>query len=81
MDKPCCRTCYHRRVFHWNRGTRRQCYCQHPDAEKAFKESGATTAVAFISFTFPGSAIPAIKTAPRWCPLRKMDGDEEKCEK
>lgn len=73
-NKPCCRTCGHKKVFHWTRAERRQCYCNHPNAEEAFKKSGSTSDMRFVAFTAKGTDIPLIKTAPRWCPLRKNNG-------
>jgi len=52
------------------------CFCQHPDAERLFKEHNrkSLNKPGFIAFTKPGSNQPDMKTAPRWCP-RKLMGD------
>lgn len=73
-NKPCCSTCGFRRAYHVKRAMRYQCYCEHPRALESFKKYGGTSSDRFISFTKKYDTVPAIKTAPRWCPLKKMDG-------
>ena len=55
----------------YNGGPRRSCYCGHPRAWECFQASGSHRAECFIGFTKPGGSEPALKTAPKWCPLRE----------
>lgn len=52
-------------------GPRGECWCKHPEAEASFAASGNRSASCFIAFTAPGENTPAIKTSPRWCPLKR----------
>lgn len=52
-------------------GPRGECWCKHPEAEASFAASGNRSASCFIAFTAPGGSTPAIKTSPRWCPLKR----------
>lgn len=52
-------------------GPRGECWCKHPEAEASFAASGNRSAPCFIAFTAPGGSTPAIKTSPRWCPLKR----------
>nr|DAI03627.1 MAG TPA: hypothetical protein [Caudoviricetes sp.] len=50
--------------------------CEHPKAVETFERvcPHSPRMAAFIAFTKPGGELPAIKTSPRWCPLRE-DGE------
>ena len=54
------------------KGPRAGCHCAHPDAKavhgRLFPRSGVMRG--FIGFTKPGESLPALKTSPRWCPLK-----------
>lgn len=52
-------------------GPRGEYWCKHPEAEASFAASGNRSAPCFIAFTAPGGSTPAIKTSPRWCPLKR----------
>lgn len=54
------------------KGPRGMCHCEHPKAIETFEKvcPRSPRTPAFIAFTTPGENFPAIKTAPRWCPLR-----------
>lgn len=52
-------------------GPHGECWCKHPEAEASFAASGNRSAPCFIAFTAPGGSTPAIKTSPRWCPLKR----------
>ncbi len=52
-------------------GPRGECWCKHPEAEASFAASRNRSAPCFIAFTAPGGNVPAIKTSPRWCPLKR----------
>lgn len=53
-------------------GPRSEFMCRHQDAEKVFKQvcPRSYKMPGFIGFSRPGKIVPAIKTSPRWCPLR-----------
>ena len=53
-------------------GPRSEFVCRHQDAEKVFKQvcPRSYKMPGFIGFSRPGKIVPAIKTSPRWCPLR-----------
>ena len=55
----------------YNGGPRRWCYCKHPKAWECFKATGSYAAECFVGYTRPGECEPALKTSPRWCPLRE----------
>lgn len=87
-EKPICRSCNFMRVTGYakttgnNRrlkGPRGNCMCKHPDAVKTFNKvcPRSPRMAAFIGYTPPGEAKPALKTSPTWCPMRlenKKDG-------
>lgn len=87
-EKPICRSCNFMRVTSYakttgnNRhlkGSRGNCMCKHPDAVKTFNKvcPRSPRMAAFIGYTPPGETKPALKTSPRWCPMRpenKKDG-------
>lgn len=54
----------------WN--PRGYCICTHPKAIVMFQKvcPKSNRAPGFIGFTKMGGCVPALKTSPRWCPLR-----------
>lgn len=55
-------------------GIRRHCYCEHPRMKDSFDRYGGHGAPGFVAFSVGWSRNPAIKTSPRWCPLRRVNG-------
>lgn len=58
------------------RGTNKayQCFCDHPDkgyVANYFAENHMVKMVGFLGFSEPYKPEPKIKTAPKWCPLKK----------
>lgn len=53
---------------------RYECFCGHPDKEYIadyFAKNRIQKMVGFISFSEPYSTEPKIKTAPKFCPLKR----------
>lgn len=52
----------------------------HPDAFETFNRvcQRSSRLAAFIGYTPPGERKPAIKTSPKWCPMRPENQKEEK---
>lgn len=80
-EAPTCRTCYFMEMIgrtkitanSWHaKGPRGDCMCKHPDAAEIFNRvcPRSPRMAGFIGFTAPGENKPAIKTSPKWCPLR-----------
>lgn len=61
-------------------GVRRLFYCVHPDQKSIanyFRDHRMTKAIGFLCYGEKDDRdLPAIKTSPRWCPLRKEQGNE-----
>ena len=71
---PQCQCCEYLNVYNAGYGAqRKQCYCEHPNAEFVYKKYDLKGDLAFICFSKKMSATPAIKTSPRWCPLRSQN--------
>lgn len=78
---PVCRQCEHMELTGRARitgnsrpeGPRGDSMCKHPKAVETFERvcPHSPRMAAFIGFTKPGGKLPAIKTSPRWCPLRE----------
>ena len=78
---PVCRQCEYMKLIGRARitgnsrleGPRGDCMCEHPKAVEIFERvcPHSPRMAAFIAFTKPGGELPAIKTSPRWCPLRE----------
>lgn len=80
-DTPKCVGCHYAKLTSTARATgnnrhlggpRSEFMCRHQDAEKVFKQvcPRSYKMPGFIGFSHPGKIVPAIKTSPRWCPLR-----------
>ena len=78
---PVCRQCEHMELngraritgnSNFRAGPRGDCMCKHPKAVETFERvcPHSPRMAAFIGFTKPGEKFPAVKTSPRWCPLR-----------
>ena len=68
-----CVDCKYCRLAFW-RGRRASFFCIHPDGEYIrnwCKEHKYVKMVAFIGYSKCFVGEPAIKTSPRWCPLKK----------
>lgn len=51
-------------------------YCKHPNQKfikNYYKENRISRMVGFIDYGKPYGHAPKLKTAPRWCPLKKED--------
>ena len=50
--------------------------CDHPEAVSNFNRicPRSPKMAGFIGYSEPGRFVPAIKTSPRWCPLRDHKG-------
>ena len=80
-DTPKCVGCTYARLactaratgnnFHLG-GPRSEFMCDHPAAVKSFNRvcPQSNRMAGFIGYSRPGRIVPAIKTSPRWCPLR-----------
>lgn len=87
-EKPICRSCNFMQVTSYAKttgnnsrlkGPRGDCMCKHPDAVKTFDKvcPRSHRMAAFIGYTPPGEAKPALKTSPTWCPMRPENKEEE----
>lgn len=89
--KPVCKGCLYMKLTgrakvtgnNWHiGGPRGECMCQHPEARETFNRvcPRSPRMAAFIGYTKPGEKLPAIKTSPKWCPLREENREEQKHE-
>lgn len=87
MNKITCRHCPYMEMFgraqetknnYGLKGPRGECLCKHPKAEETFHKvlPDSHRYPTFIDYTPPGEVYPALKTSPRWCPLRMKGGLE-----
>ena len=67
---PVCRVCKWLKVYTKYGAQRDQCYCDHHDAKAIYKKYGLKSEPTFIGFSEKMCSVPAIKTSPKWCPLR-----------
>ena len=82
-ERPTCRVTGYAKVTGNNshlKGPRGDCMCVHPDAFETFNRvcQRSSRLAAFIGYTPPGERKPAIKTSPKWCPMRPENQKEEK---
>lgn len=88
-ERPTCRSCHFMRVTGYAKvtgnnshlkGPRGDCMCVHPDAFETFNRvcPRSSRLAALIGYTPPGERKPAIKTSPKWCPMRPENQKEEK---
>ena len=74
-----CKECKYVEAYRRGLNKRRECYCSHPDKKYIFdyfQKNRMVKSVGFLSFSEPYTTSPTIKTAPKWCPLKKKDDNE-----
>lgn len=75
MAEMICKECPYKREYQKGYNTTKEVMCRHPDTDyihSYFEEHRIRKFEGFIGFVNSNGDFP-IKTAPKWCPLKRSD--------